>query len=168
MRLVEYFEQGLLGRLEAKLLHECGVDLLEPTSHVLGGKAVFGRIELDAEMLGLEGLVAVEHFEHLERVIDANVERVGLERSIEHLFGLNFLAQPHQHHAQATGGLDQPRHAGVRLAVILRRGRPAPQTIEGISQRKVEVARVRIAGIDFGYDFSETRLGPAVGHAVGR
>ena len=147
---VENLEQRLLRRLEGQLLAQLRIHLLQVPGGIAGQDLVALAIVADDEVRRLERLVTVEYFQHLERIAHADVERVGVERLVQHFLSLGLAPQTHQHQAPFTPGGAQLRHPLERCAVIVGRGRIALQTIERVGQRGIKLARVRIGRVDFG------------------
>ncbi len=155
-------------RREPHLADQLRIDLFQPMAHVAGDDCVFFGIEFDAEVLGFQRLVALEHFQHLERVVDADVEGIDAKGLVERELGLLLFAQPHQHHAQLPRRRDALRHGADRLLIVLGRRRPAPQAIERVGQRFVECSGMRVARGDFGHQLSEASFGRGPRQSVDR
>ena len=95
------------------------------------------------------GLHGIEHVEHVQRVLHANVERIGVEGLLEQRAGIGLAAHPHQQQAQSGVRLGLPRQQANGLAEIaFRRGVPVAD-LQHLGQLRVELAGVRVPLGDF-------------------
>ena len=166
-RAAEDLEERLALRLVTQRFDQRGKNFFfQVPAHVTGQDFVVRPVELDDKVIGFDERILGQNFEHLERVVHADIERIDVERLAKHLVGRRLLAEPHIDQPQLAARTDELRHPCNRL--LVKRGRIgiAAQLVEPVGQGLEEFARVRIAGGHFADQAAEPRALEIAGHAV--
>ena len=158
LRLVEDLHERRARRLVAELLPDLAVDGFQVPGDV-GNQAGVGLVVLDHEMRRGAGLHGIEHVEHVQRVLHADVERIGVEGLLEQRAGIGLAAHPHQQQAQPGVRFGLPRQEANGLAEIAFRGGVPVADLQHLGQLGVELAGVRVPLDDFRRQGIEPRAG---------
>ncbi len=113
---VENFDQRAPRRLVAEQLAQLRIDGLDVPGGVAAQPPIGLAVVLDHEMAAAGDLQRVQHLEHLQGVLHAEVEWIGLEGVLEQCLRFLLAAHAHVEHPQAGLRTDMPGHHPNRLA----------------------------------------------------
>ena len=146
---VEHLDENPILGFVVELLRQLRVNLLQVFGQVADQEFIVIGVVAQLKMLRRQRRVLFQVMEHLERVRDANVERVGIEGFGENGLGFFFPAHAHVEQAEAVLSPGQDRPQFHRFLVVSLGVFEAATLVELTGEDEVEQSRLGVVLLHF-------------------